>query len=143
MQELNSNDSVVFVDDFSGTGEQATNAWLDNIEELLAGSPRLFLVLVAASIKAIQRVNEETGFTIMPYIELNEQDSIFSGSCYNFSSTEKEKILRYCTIANKTHPKGRGNCGFVIVFYHTCPNNSIPILYMDHQSWFGLFKRHG
>lgn len=141
-QELGTEDTVIFVDDFAGTGDQATNAWAEHIEELLPGNPRIFLVLVAASINAIHRVNDETGLTIMPYIELNEQDNIFSVSCNHFSNREKETILRYCNKANSSHPKGRGDCGFVIVFYHTCPNNSIPILHMDHQSWSGLFRRH-
>ena len=143
LQELSPEDTVVFIDDFAGTGEQATDAWTENIEELLPVSPpKVFLILVAASMSAIDRVNSETGLTVMPYIELTEQDNLFSTSCNHFSDEDKETVLKYCAIANHIYPKGRGNCGFVIAFFHTCPNNSIPILHMDHQNWHGLFRRH-
>lgn len=36
----------------------------------------------------------------------------------------------------------RWTCGFVIVFAHTCPNNSIPILHVSHTKWQGLFRRY-
>jgi hypothetical protein len=41
-------DTVVLVDDFSGTGNQACDAW-HIFEELLTGGPRIVLMLIAAT----------------------------------------------------------------------------------------------
>lgn len=141
-ENLGSEDTVVFVDDFSGTGEQAYNAWTEIIEELLSGNPRVFLILIAASSRAEQRINEETGLNLVTNILLNEEDNIFSTSCRYFNRSEKNQIFDYCSRANRENPMGRGECGFVIVFAHTCPNNSIPILHVDHSNWHGLFRRY-
>src|SRR5207245_1228910 len=47
-QNLGAADTVVFVDDFAGTGEQAVTAWKESLGELLPGRPRIFLVLAVA-----------------------------------------------------------------------------------------------
>src|SRR5581483_4006676 len=47
-QKLRPNDTVVLMDDFSGTGKQVSDSWRDIFSELLASGPRVILVLVAA-----------------------------------------------------------------------------------------------
>lgn len=44
---LGSEDNVVFVDDFSGTGDQVLNHW-PTVRELVGDRPNLFLILIAA-----------------------------------------------------------------------------------------------
>lgn len=141
-QGLGPEDTVVFVDDFAGTGNQACNAWNENIQELLPEGPGIFLVYVAASAAARKRITEETEITVAPHIELIEPDNIFSHKCTHFTKAEKETLLSYCRKADRANPRGYGSCGFVIVFAHRCPNNSIPILHADHKAWHGLFRRH-
>lgn len=141
-EKLGPNDTVVFVDDFSGTGKQVCDAWAENIEELLPGTPNIFLILVAASISARKRIEEETELTVNSSIELTDRENIFSPNCNHFTSEEKEILLKYCRRADGRQPKGFGDCGFVIVFAHNCPNNSIPILHARHQKWEGLFRRY-
>jgi hypothetical protein len=31
----------------------------------------------------------------------------------------------------------------VVIFQHRSPNNSLPIFYVEHGRWAGLFPRHG
>jgi hypothetical protein len=140
-ENLGAEDTVVFVDDFAGTGTQACTAWKENIEELLPGEPNVYLVLVASSVAARQRIGAETKLTVVPYITLSAQDDLFSHRCRHFNPAEKAKLLDYCKRADKKAPKGFGNCGFVIVFAHRCPNNTIPILHVQHNNWEGLFPR--
>ncbi len=140
-ENLGPEDTVVFVDDFSATGTQACDGWGD-IEELLPGDPTVFLVLVAASSAARERIGNETGLTVVPHIELTEQDNIYLPACGYFTQHEKDTLLRYCRVADNRYPRGFGNCGFVIVFAHNCPNNSIPILHGYHPRWEGLFRKH-
>jgi len=142
LEELTTEDSVVFIDDFSGTGEQVGKTWGETLQtELLPGKPNVFLVLVATSTAARTRIEEDTDLRVNSHIELTEEDNCFSPRCRHFSSHEKGIIENYCRRANNREPRGRGNCGFVVVFAHGCPNNSIPILHSYHPRWRGLFRR--
>ena len=47
--------------------------------------------------------------------------------------TDRAKLLHYGKIADKHNPRGFGDCGFVVVFQHRPPNNSIPILHADQS----------
>lgn len=144
-QKLGKDDVVVFLDDFSGTGTQVCDAWNDPVTSfgaLLAGVGKVYLILVAASRTARSRISKETSICPVPVHELHDGDNIFSDKCRHFSETDQAKLLRYGKIASKRNPKGFGDCGFVIVFQHRPPNNSIPILHADHDRWTGLFPRH-
>ena len=144
-QKLGKDDTVVLLDDFSGTGKQVCDAWNDpetSFGALLAGVGKLYLVLVAASKAARTKIKAETALSPFPAHELHEGDNVFSVSCKHFSNADRARLLHYGTIADKKHPKGFGECGLVVVFQHRSPNNSIPILHVDHPKWTGLFPRH-
>jgi hypothetical protein len=135
------NDTIVFIDDFSGTGNQICTYWPE-MQELLPEGPQIYLVLVAAGVNACHRIEAETDLNLNPGIRLTEQDNIFSDSCEHFTPDEKDILLRYCRIASRTMPRGRGDSGFVIILSHTCPNNTIPILHAFRPQWEGLFRRY-
>ncbi len=139
---LGPGDSVVFVDDFAGTGNQVCEAWAKDVAELLPEGPNMYLILVAASNMARQAISQATALAITPSFELTESDNIFSDQCTHFDLREKAALLEYCKKADRHLPKGYGDCGFVIVFAHRCPNNTVPILHADHSRWMGLFRRH-
>ena len=144
-QKLGKDDAVVFVDDFSGTGTQVCEAWNDpatSFGALLAGVGKVYLILVAASKGARQRISAETAISLVQAHELHESDNVFSDQCKHFTKTDRAKLLHYGEIADKRCPRGFGDCGLVIVFQHRPPNNTIPILHADHSKWTGLFPRH-
>ncbi|MGH6804278.1 MAG: phosphoribosyltransferase-like protein [Methyloceanibacter sp.] len=136
-----SDDSVVFVDDFSATGDQAVGAWNDTLRELLPDSPKTYLVLAAVSRAAKERIVRDTQLKVYSPTTLMEEDNILGGHCNHFSAREREALLDYCVKADEKRPRGYGDCGFVVVFAHGCPNNSIPILHRNHGKWRGLFPR--
>lgn len=142
---LGADDVVVLIDDFSGTGGQVCDAWNDpatSFGALLAGVGTVYLIVVAASHKAMKRIKDETSIELVPAHQLREADSIFSDDCSHFSATDRARLLHYGRIADKARPKGFGDSGFVVVFQHRAPNNTIPILHADHDRWTGLFPRH-
>jgi len=144
-EELGPNDTVVLLDDFSGTGKQVCDAWTDPetaFGELLAGVGMVYLLLVAATTRAIDKISEETSLTVLPAYHLGDRDNIFSEACRCFSRRERGRLLHYCTTASRATPRGFGECGLVVVFQHRTPNNSIPILHADHAHWSGLFPRN-
>ena len=142
LENLNKDDTVVFIDDFSGTGEQAETTWNENLQELLPNEPNIYLVLIATSVIGRTRIENFTKLRVSSSVELTDEDNMFSSHCRHFSSHEKNIIIQYCRKANNLEPKGRGNCGFVIVFAHDCPNNSIPILHAYHNRWRSMFRRN-
>jgi len=144
-QKLGKDDAVVLIDDFSGTGTQACTAWNDpqtSFGSLLAGVNKVYLILVAASRAARQRILKETAMVPFPAHHLHDSDNIFSEECRHFSEADRARLLHYGEIADKKSPKGFGDCGFVVVFQHRPPNNTVPILHADHSKWTGLFPRH-
>lgn len=144
-QKLGQNDVVVLLDDFSGTGTQVCNAWNDpatSFGALLAGVGKTYLILVAASKTARTRISNETAISPVPAHELHEADNVFSDKCKHFTAIDRTRLLQYGSIADKKNPMGFGKCGFVVIFQHRPPNNSIPILHADHSKWTGLFPRH-
>ncbi len=147
--ELGAEDSVVFFDDFAGTGQQACRAWhgdpekgITGLAELLPGNPKTYLVLVAAGQRAVERIAQETRLSVLPGHVLGPADNIFSEDCKHFTSSEKNSLLTYCKRADRRNPRGYRDCGFVIVLAHRTPNNSIPVLHANHDRWRGIFPRY-
>jgi hypothetical protein len=144
-ERIGQDDVVVLLDDFSGTGDQVCKAWNSpetSFGALLAEVGKVYLVLIAASSDARRRIANETSLSLIHAHELHESDNIFSRACAHFSEADRGRLLRYCTIADRRNPKGRGECGLVVVFQHRPPNNSIPILHAVRPKWTGLFPRH-
>jgi hypothetical protein len=135
-------DTVVLIDDFSGSGRQASESWKELFAELLAGGPRIVLMLVAATSTALKRISDETDMEPLCGTKLGKSDNIFAAECTHFSNDEKTTLLSYCRRADASNPRGFGECGLVIVLGHRCPNNSIPVLHSNHGEWQGLFPRN-
>jgi len=145
-KRLGANDIVVLLDDFSGTGKQVCDAWNDpetSFGTLLAGVGKVYLILILASKTARERIIKETALRPVPAYELHDSDNVFSERCTHFSKRDRNRLLHYGRIADPKNPKGYGDCGFVVIFQHRPPNNSIPILHAEHSQWTGLFPRHG
>ena len=142
IERLTPDDTVILIDDFSGTGKQVCNSWREIFQELLPAEPNIYLLLIGAAKKAIERIKEETELRPICGFELTEKDNIFHTKCRYFTKQEKEILLTYCGKADSKNPRGYGKCGFVVVFAHRCPNNTIPVIHTNHKKWIGLFPRH-
>jgi hypothetical protein len=133
-------DSIVFVDDFAGTGNQVVEAWDQYFEEVVPDC-KLYLVLAAPTSKAIARISEFTSLIVAPGTNFHDSDNVFHEQCTQFNEAEKIALLRFCRRADARRPKGYGDCGLVTVLAHNCPNNAIPILHANNAQWTGLFRR--
>lgn len=136
-----SGDTVVLVDDFSGTGTQACSSWRI-FEELLSGRPRVILMLLAATEAALRRISDETEMELVCATRLRARDNVFREECAHFTQAEKSTLLDYCTRADRRNPKGFGESGLLVVLAHRTPNNTVPILHATGDEWRGLFPRH-
>jgi hypothetical protein len=141
-QKLTSEDTLVFVDDLTATGSQVCEVWDEHFAELVAGIGRVFLVVILSGKGARQEIRLKTNLALVPGHELRDRDSLFSDECNFFSKAEKDKLLEYSRKAKLKRPKGFGDCGYLIVFQHRCPNNTVALLHECNSRWTGLFPRH-
>ena len=135
-------DTVVLIDDFCGSGNQACGFW-KIFDEVLAGRPRIILMLVAATQLGLRKIADETKMDAMCGTILRSKDNVFDPDCTHFSAKEKEVLFDYCHRVDKDRPRGYGDTGLLVVLAHKCPNNSLPILHATNHQWDGLFPRHG
>ena len=138
---LQSTDTVILLDDFSGTGQQATKAWKEVFAEILSEGPRIILLLVAATSQALQEVRKGTEMELVCGTLLDHRHNFFDAACTQFNKKEKDTIEYYCKKADARYPRGSGSAGLLVVLAHRCPNNSLPVLHADHDAWSGLFPR--
>jgi hypothetical protein len=138
-------EAVVLLKDFVGTGGQLARWWTDTLEALVLPleAEVVFGILVLNSL-ARQRL-QPLGPSVVAACELGAVDNVFHGQCNLFSQEEKSTILDYCeqTGAPTHYVRGYGDNGLMVAFDHGCPNNSIPILWYNSESWVPLFSRHG
>ncbi|MGC4031565.1 MAG: hypothetical protein QM754_07500 [Tepidisphaeraceae bacterium] len=140
-QGLGKDDTVVFLDDFVGSGNQAVDAWTGMFQELTATVGNVYLLAVAAFARGVDRIRKETRLGLLAHRNLNNRDSMPHDDCSRFSAAEKARIDDYCRIASTKNPWGYGGCGLVVVLAHQCPNNSLAILHESCQNWDPLFPR--
>ena len=141
-ERLGMEDTVVLVDDMIGSGSQVCSSWDEGFSELLAGVGQVYLVVVAACDHAIQRVSDSTDMVLVPDVQLHDADNFFHSACKYFHKDEKETMLRYCKLVDEENPKGFGDSGLVLVFAHTIPNNTLPVLGKSTDDWEPLFRRY-
>lgn len=141
-QKLTGNDTVVLIDDFAGTGNQACNTWNDLFRELVGGAGTVYLMVVAATVAAQQEIREKADIQLMNHYNLNGADNFFSDDCCHFTAEEKATVLKYCNKYFPDSPRGYGDCGLLFVLQHDCPNNTIPLLHAYNKNkWVPLFPR--
>jgi hypothetical protein len=141
-KKLTAADTVVFIDDFSGSGKQVCDKWNRNGIGILAADAQCHLILTAAADEAIVKIEAETTLTVHVHHHIHANDNFFSDRCERFVQAEKNAILHYCKIADAQHPRGFNDAGLLYVLQHKTPNNSLPILHTNHSGWKGLFPRY-
>jgi len=137
--------TIVFVDDFSGTGETLVQWWRE-IEPLVL--PRESTVIVALLVMNERARDEILRFAdeVVCVNELDASCNALSPESKCFCQTEQETLHRLCAATGATpkYVKGRGECGLLVAFRHGCPNNSLPVLWWwESDEWTPLFQRHG
>lgn len=137
---LTARDTVVFVDDFSGTGDQFTARW-QIFRELISSEAKTYLFLAVATSRALARLGNLDDVQVKVERVLGPENDIFSNANQDFSENEKASLLIYCRKADKSNPRGWGACGLLLVISRKTPNNSVPILHARNRRWTSVFPR--
>lgn len=138
---LGEGDTVVFVDDFSGTGKQVVDYW-PVLKEVLPEGPDYHLVLAGASRGALREIAANTDLLVHTGFVLEPCDALFSPACTTYTEQEKKTVKKYCDEVGAKSAAEFAAQGFLVVFAHTCPNNSLPVLHRTSPKWEGLFRRY-
>ncbi len=135
-------DAVVFVEDFSGTGETLTSWWANIEPAVLPKVSNVVFGVLVLNFRARERLREFSP-TVVSVQELTEESNVLSDACNAFLADEKISLRRYCekTRCSPEYRLGYGDCGLLVAFKHFCPNNSLPILWHNKNNWHNLFRR--
>lgn len=139
--QLKSEDTIIFVDDLSGSGQQVLNGW-QTMNELIASDAKAHLILTAVTDRALRLIAQNTRLNVIAQYVIPNKGNVFHDSCTFLAKNEKLALLKYCEKADSKVPRGYGDCGLLLVLSHKTPNNSIPILHVYHKEWHGLFPRY-
>ena len=133
---------IVFVDDFSGTGNTATEFW-DMCEPIIRpiGAMMAFGILLLN--EPARAALERTEIELLPGKELVPSDNVLGQDCGTFDELEKRRLEKFCrkTGCSDEYVRGYGGNGLLVAFSHGCPNNSLPILWHGSRDWEALFHR--
>jgi hypothetical protein len=143
----------VFIDDFCGSGSQATLYLKQLVENIKFENQAIevnYLMLFGTEfgIKEVRKLGVfnavEAVFTI------DETFKTFSVDSRYFKVLPDETIdrefsrdtaLKYGTSLFNP-PLGYGNCELLLGLYHNTPDNSLPIFWSEENEWKPIFKRY-
>lgn len=139
------NKRVVFIDDISGSGQQASeylNKLLEQFDVTKKSNVR-YMTLIGT--KSASKVFDSIGIKYKSACLLDERMKLFSDSSYTKFSKDESKVLKDLVKGYgdevKWQPLGYRNSELAIGFYYNVPDNCLPIFWRDNQDWKPIFKR--
>jgi len=96
--------NLIFIDDFIGSGRQATTSLLDITA--VVPKAKITLLVLAGYEDAVRTVVNETGCTILPVNLFSESSKLFSDRNTLFNSEEKGILKNYCQRTGSKIPYG-------------------------------------
>lgn len=143
--------SVLFVDDFVGSGNGAIKVWRGEtgeespaLQDIVPASVRnRYLGVAVAYQRGIDEIQASIPLTVLPWKIFSERERVLSERSSIFNRSEKELIRMYCrrTGCSSSFETGYGDTQSLVVFEHNCPNDSLPILWFEGNDWKALFAR--
>lgn len=146
--------ALVFIDDIIGTGNSA----IEYLSQLMSESGEIIkkkklkvvFIAICGFVKAqaeIQRRFNELPVSVHICDALDESSQCFNDNSSIFpepTSRQAAKDIAFekGLLLEKRFPVGYGHCQATVVFEHSCPNNTLPILWSSAKGWFPLFPRH-
>lgn len=143
--------TIIFVDDFSGTGVQFTKFYeLWKFDELRNDIKFIYAPIMAHK-TALNKLSGLTRLEVVTAEILDEDHSLFSPQSWNdltggLISSEAaiawyKDFVKAKDLQLKTDDLGVGELALTLGFGHATPNNSLPSLWTTKSSWFPLLER--
>lgn len=151
VEEKSNIHTIIFVDDFSGTGMQFTkfyNLW--KFDELRSDVKFIYTPIMAHK-TALNKLREITRLEVVTAEILDEDHSLFSQQSWidltgGLTSSEAaiawyRDFVQKNNLQLRTSDLGVGELALTLGFEHATPNNSLPSLWTIQSSWVPLLER--
>ena len=147
----------IFIDDFCGSGKQASEYSKDLVEEIKRLKPNVFVAyyVLFATNNGIARIRTETAFDAAKAIyELDSSFKCFSPDSRYFRSPVLGIDRAFCEdmcrrygekMVSVPHVLGFEDSQLLIGFHHNTPDNTLPIIWFDEPRtlrWNPIFRRY-
>jgi hypothetical protein len=150
---------LVFVDDFSGTGQtvaQSLKRFLERhpekkVLETFLEEGRILVYLLSAFPEALEQLrNNFHSIKFLAAYDFDEKVRALDSEAQIFDSESelrfaKEMLFQLGSELTPQHPFGFKNSGGLVCFHNTIPNNTLPIFWSDsivnEKPWKPLFPR--
>ncbi|HUP60778.1 MAG TPA: NACHT domain-containing protein [Thermoanaerobaculia bacterium] len=129
--------AVIFFDDIIGTGSQASRFFRENLRGVRVP---LFYVALFGFDDGVAHVRRETSFTnVIVGVQLSDEERAFTPTTRVFPDVnERERIRalasRYGQVLYPRHPLGYDDSQALLVFPHTTPNNTLPLIWAGPEN---------
>ena len=143
-------DRIVVLDDFCGSGNQATKFNASVVKILKEKAPHIYVSYFAlfASEEGLNNILELSYDQTDAMFILDETYKCFSENSRFFVEEDaplkapcKEMSEKYGKKLSK-HPLGYQDCQMLLGFHHNTPNNTLPIFWQEKNWWAPIFKRY-
>ena len=154
LESNNDYQRVVIIDDFSGTGRTLTDGLENHMGVLRRANKmgiRIVVVVVAGfglTRDRLQKYMDGNALDGDVYFcdELGSEDRVFLDVSKFYPSEGETRRAKQVAESKGValeprHPLGFSGTQAAIVFYQSCPNNTLPILWSVKNDWFPLFAR--
>ncbi len=142
-----------FVDDLSGSGTTAKKYSATVIESIKKINPEIqcCYFIIFATDKAVNKVKNETLFDEVKSLYLldktfkcfNTNSRYFPCNIGSIKKEDAKKVIKhYGDDIHRRHPLGYKNSQLLLGLEYNIPNNTIPVIWKDKDTWYPIFKRH-
>jgi hypothetical protein len=142
--------TIIFIDDLLGTGKQSLEYITDTLNLFLNPSHDGFLLSLCGTPQGIRRVENNTNFSIICHLILDEETYQHYSSKSKIFSDEEKRIIKGINSMLKKDDNSFDK-GLLIAFYYSVPNNTMPFIWKDKyeyvdgtgrsRKWFALLPR--
>jgi len=150
LNELPPDASIIFLDDFIGTGQQGLG-YIKNISQILNSNIQPYLFTICGTQDGLDFINNfRSNFVIKSQIILSkENDHLLDPINKVLEEHEKKKIRELNQLIGLGH-KNKYQLGLPFAFYYSAPDNALGILWGDGfeylnegigKKWYGLIPR--
>jgi hypothetical protein len=161
LSEQSNIDSVVFVDDLVGTGEQAARFMRELVSKhTWLRKRRLYICCLVGFEQGLSRLGEllgEFSGRAFAFKKMTDADRAFSpGNAHWDSDSDREEAREWCRCLGKALWSERGSDGeesalgwkgseALVAFHYNTPNNTLPLFWADGvvngEKWHPLLQR--
>lgn len=136
--------TIVFVDDFIGSGKSIVDFW-DTVSPYYNEDHQYYLAVLVAHKQGIENIKANTPIEIicatnpLPYSK-----KVFHADNTDFDENEKNVLKKYCDKMkfSQENRYGYRNTQSLVIFYERASNNILPILYSRKNKWPAPFPRN-